>query len=124
MLGVIMTGYLDREIAPRVHEAILGEPGPVTIDEAQRMPGIMEIIKAQVDRDGQVPGRFLLSGSANFALLKGVSESLAGRAIYIEMSPFSRREILRTTTKEPFLRTFFRKPSLPREIILPKAISG
>ena len=145
MLSVIMTGYLDREIATRVHEAlrdmpvvvltglrqcgkstflgndpalkkrryfsldrfgdleairtnaeaILGEPGAVTIDEAQRMPGIMEIIKAQVDREGQIPGRFLLSGSANFALLKGVSESLAGRAIYIEMSPFSRREILR-----------------------------
>jgi len=153
MLGVIMTGYLDREIATRVHEAlrdmpvvvltglrqcgkstflgndpalkkrryfsldrfgdleairtnaeaILGEPGAVTIDEAQRMPGIMEIIKAQVDREGQIPGRFLLSGSANFALLKGVSESLAGRAIYIEMSPFSRREILRTTKREPFL---------------------
>lgn len=174
MLGVIMTGYLDREIALRVHEAlrdmpvvvltglrqcgkstflrndsalkkrrylsldrfgdleairtnaeaILGEPGAVTIDEAQRMPGIMEIIKAQVDREGQAPGRFLLSGSANFALMKGVSESLAGRAIYIEMSPFSRREILRTTTREPFLRAFFRKPSLPREILRPKPISS
>jgi len=104
-------------------EAILGEPGPTTIDEAQRLPGLMEIIKAQVDREGQMPGRFLLSGSANFALLKGVSESLAGRAIYIEMSPFSRREILRTTKREPFLRTFFKKPSLPRETVSSKPIS-
>ena len=87
------------------------------------MPGIMEIIKAQVDREGQIPGRFLLSGSANFALLKGVSESLAGRAIYIEMFPFSRREILRTTSSEPFLRTFFRKPSLPRGTVSPKPVS-
>ena len=173
MLGVIMTGYIDREISSRVHEAlrdmpvvvltglrqcgkstflrndsalkkrryfsldrfgdleairtnaeaILGEPGAVTIDEAQRLPGIMEIIKAQVDQEGQIPGRFLLSGSANFSLLKGVSESLAGRAIYIEMTPFSRREILRATTREPFLRTFFKKPSLPRETVPLKPIS-
>jgi predicted AAA+ superfamily ATPase len=113
----------DHEAIRTNAEAILGEPGAITIDEAQRLPGIMEIIKAQVDREGQIPGRFLLSGSANFSLLKGVSESLAGRAIYIEMSPFSRREILRATTKEPFLRAFFKKPSLPREAVPPKPIS-
>ena len=97
MLGAIMTGYFDREISARVHEAlrdmpvvvltglrrcgkstllrndpalkkrrylslerfgdleairtnaeaILGEPGPTTIDEAQRLPGLMGIIKAR-----------------------------------------------------------------------------
>jgi predicted AAA+ superfamily ATPase len=75
-----------------------------------------------VDREGHLPGRFLLSGSANFSLLKGVSESLAGRAIYLEMSPFSRREIFRATKGDPFLLSFFRNPALPRETRLPKPI--
>ena len=103
-------------------EGILGDPGAITIDEVQRMPGIMEVIKAQVDREGHVPGRFLLSGSANFSLLKGVSESLAGRAIYLEMSPFSRREIFRAIKTDPFLLSFFRNPVLPGEARLPKPI--
>jgi len=112
----------DHEALRNSAESILGEPGAITIDEAQRMPGLMEIIKAQVDREGHIPGRFLLSGSANFLLLKGVSESLAGRAIYIEMSPFSRREILRAAARKPFLLSFFKNPVLPEGTRPPKPI--
>lgn len=96
-------------------EQFIGGPDPVTIDEAQLHPPLMAAIKAQVDREGHVPGRFLLSGSANFALLKGITETLAGRAIYMEMFPFTRREIFRAIASEPFLKSFFRSPALPRK---------
>src|SRR3972149_10078916 len=65
---------------------------PLTIDEAQRCPELFVAMKRAVDRD-RVPGRFLISGSANFLLMKNISESLAGRAAYFTMHPFTRREL-------------------------------
>ena len=79
---------------------------PVTIDEAQKCPEILTAIKKVVDKKRR-PGWFLLSGSANFALLRGIKESLAGRSVYLEMHPFSRREISSFTPKKPFLIDFF-----------------
>ena len=58
----------------------------------------------------RTPGQFLLSGSANFSLLKKVTESLAGRAVYFEMFPFNRREVLGKTEPVPFLKRFFENP--------------
>jgi predicted AAA+ superfamily ATPase len=93
-------------------ETLIGQDEPVTIDEAQRCPELLLAIKRSVDRH-RAPGRFLVSGSANLALLKGVSESLAGRAIYLTLCPFTRREKLgRTAT--PFVSSFLETPQLPR----------
>jgi predicted AAA+ superfamily ATPase len=64
----------------------------VCIDEAQKAPGLLIAVKRAVDRD-RAAGRFVLSGSANFSLLKGISETLAGRAVYLTLQPFSRREM-------------------------------
>lgn len=79
---------------------------PLTIDEAHKCPEIFPAIKRAVDQK-RIPGQFLLSGSANFAVLRKVTESLAGRAVYFEMHPFSRREIFRKTEPEPFLKHIF-----------------
>ena len=86
---------------------------PLTIDEAHKCPEIFLAVKRAVDR-GRKPGQFLLSGSANFALLKAITESLAGRSVYFEMHPFSRREIGQEITDEPFLKAFFESPALPK----------
>lgn len=98
---------------------------PLTIDEAQRCPELFIAIKRAVDRR-RVPGRFILSGSANFLMMKNISESLAGRAVYFTMHPFSSRE-LQGQTKEPsFIRRFFDEqvisgfgeaPAIPLEAI-------
>ena len=56
----------------------------------------------------------MLSGSANFGLLRGVSESLAGRAVYYNLRPFSRRELAGSIDRPPFLVSFMEKPQLPR----------
>ncbi len=91
-------------------EALLGRGYYLTLDEAQRCPELMLEIKQRVDKERK-PGRFLLSGSANFALLKQVAESLAGRAISFTLQPMTRREIGGTIGREPFLvRMFSGKP--------------
>ena len=56
----------------------------------------------------------MLSGSANLAMLRGVSESLAGRAVYFTLHPFSRREIAGAAGRTPFLKRFFTKPELSK----------
>jgi len=85
----------------------------LTIDEAHKCPEIFTAIKRVVDKR-RTPGQFLLSGSANFALLKGITETLAGRSVYFEMRPFSRREISGRIAEPPFLVTFFEDQSLPK----------
>ncbi len=89
------------EAARRDPETFLGE-GPLTLDEAQRFPEILVAVKRVVDR-ARRPGAFLLSGSANFRLLRGVSESLAGRAVYLDLQPFTSRETGGRTAHPPAL---------------------
>ena len=90
-------------------EQFVSSEEPLTIDEAHKCPEIFSAIKRAVDRK-RTPGQFLLSGSANFSLLKKVTESLAGRAVYFEMFPFNRREVLGKTEPVPFLKRFFENP--------------
>ena len=64
----------------------------IILDEAQKVPEILSAVKLSVDRTRRKI-RFLLSGSSNLLLMKGVSETLAGRAVYFEMSPMSYGEM-------------------------------
>lgn len=72
-------------------DALVSAKAPLTLDEVQRSPKLLLAVKRAVDRDRR-PGRFLLSGSANLALLGKVSESLAGRAVYLTLYPFTHSE--------------------------------
>jgi predicted AAA+ superfamily ATPase len=65
---------------------------PVAIDEIQRVPELMTEIKLRVDRD-KAPGQFALTGSANLLEMKQVKDSLAGRAEYLRLHPFSQGEL-------------------------------
>jgi len=60
----------------------------VIIDEVQRAPELFPLLRALIDQDRR-PGRFLLLGSASPELSRFGAESLAGRIIYNELSPFS-----------------------------------
>lgn len=105
--------FATLEAARSAPEALIEGEEPVTIDEVQRSPDLLLAIKKEVDRR-RAPGRFLLSGSANLALLDGVSDSLAGRALYLTLHPFSRRERTGRTAEPPFLTRFLAEPALPR----------
>ncbi len=79
------------DAARRDPEVLVGGREPVTLDEVQRAPRLLQAVKRAIDRD-RVAGRFLLTGSANLLLMKQVSESLAGRASYLTLWPMTRRE--------------------------------
>jgi predicted AAA+ superfamily ATPase len=109
------------ELARSNPEELLSGKEPITIDEAQKYPEILNVIKKEVDRKRK-PGRFLLSGSANFLLLKKVAESLAGRAVYITLHPFTRREMLGTTKEKPALAYFIDTGVFPKREIKPVSL--
>lgn len=67
-------------------------PAPLIIDEAQYVPALFSYIQTQVDRDASA-GRYVLSGSQQFSLLAGVTQSLAGRAALIELPPLRLKEL-------------------------------
>ena len=67
----------------------------LTLDEVQREPDLLLPVKRAVDEDRpRRNGRFLLTGSANLLLMRRVSETLAGRATYVNLWPLCRRERL------------------------------
>lgn len=66
-------------------------PGVLLLDEIQHAPDVLPYVKQEVDR---APGRFrfFLSGSQPFHVMRGVSESLAGRAAVLDLWPFCTQE--------------------------------
>ena len=63
----------------------------VVLDEAQRVPELLSYLQTMVDEDRR-PGRFIVTGSQNLLLTAAVSQSLAGRAGYLELLPLSYAE--------------------------------
>ncbi len=76
----------------------------VIIDEVQRMPELFTYLRPLIDSNKK-KGRFLLSGSASPNLVKGVSESLAGRIYYAEITPIGLNEL---PVKNTFEKLWFR----------------
>lgn len=81
---------------------------PRAFDEVQRGGDpLVRAIKAEVDQSN-APGQFLLNGSADFLVVPTISESLAGRAAFFELWPFSQGEL--DGAPDGFLATAFRAP--------------
>ncbi|MEI8078546.1 MAG: AAA family ATPase, partial [bacterium] len=76
--------------ARRDPDALVSSP-PLIFDEIQRAPELTLAIKRHIDLKRRA-GDFLLTGSARLPLLKGVADSLAGRAVYFNLPPFCPRE--------------------------------
>lgn len=77
-------------------------PAPVIIDEIQYAPELLRYIKILIDRDRTKHGQFVLTGSQIFSLMKGVSESLAGRIAVFHLYPLSWRELANVQKKKDF----------------------
>lgn len=67
-------------------------PERVILDEIQRVPGLFTSLKAAVDKH-RVPGRFILTGSANVLLAPQLSDSLAGRMEILRLHPLAQSEL-------------------------------
>lgn len=68
-------------------------PPPAIIDEVQYAPGLFRHLKIAVDQHRSRRGQYLLTGSQKFTLMKGVADSLAGRADIIDLETLSLQEI-------------------------------
>lgn len=82
----------------------LNNPCPLVIDEVQKEGAILEEIKQIVDESDE-RGQFILSGSQKLELMKGISESLAGRVSIFELSGLSMREIKKIKFNKHFVPT-------------------
>lgn len=77
---------------------------PLIIDEVQRAPECFSVLKYMIDSNRRT-GMYILTGSQKYALMKGVSESLAGRIGIVDMLGLSDREIYEDPFDRPFLPT-------------------
>jgi predicted AAA+ superfamily ATPase len=68
-------------------------PPPLILDEIQNVPSLLPIIKARIAEDPR-PGRWVLTGSQKFTVMRNVSESLAGRTAVLNLHPFAISESL------------------------------
>ena len=82
----------------------MNNPRPLFIDEVKKENSILEEIKLIVD-NSDARGDFILSGSAKLELMKGISESLAGRVSVMELSGLSIREIKGIAFNRHFIPT-------------------
>lgn len=78
------------------------------IDEIQYAPSLLSYIKMRIDRDRDRMGAFILTGSQQFPMLKGLGESLAGRIGLLELLPFSMAESERAGSPPDGLGAFER----------------
>ena len=83
-------------------------PQQIIIDEAQTFPSLFSTLRGVVDEDRNQNGRFILTGSASFELLKNISESLAGRVAIVELSPLKMNEV-RSESMGTFFDIFEKK---------------
>lgn len=77
---------------------------PLILDEVQRAPECFSVLKYRIDANRRA-GMYLLTGSQKYALMEGVSESLAGRIGIVDMLGLSSREICGDPFDKPFLPT-------------------
>lgn len=69
-----------------------GNPEGIILDEVQRAPDLFSYIQTRVDEIGK-EGLYILTGSFNFSLMEGISQSLAGRVGLLNLLPFSFAEL-------------------------------
>lgn len=79
---------------------------PAILDEIQHAPEVLAHVRARIDRKPRQSGRWLLTGSQEAPLMRGVTESMAGRAAVLQLYPLSIRE----TSKVSLLRGGYPEP--------------
>ncbi|MEI6660983.1 MAG: ATP-binding protein [Comamonadaceae bacterium] len=83
----------EREFAQNDPKRFLARfPNGAVLDEVQRCPSLLSWLQGLVDERG-VMGDFVLTGSAQFDLIEGITQTLAGRVGRVELLPLSSREL-------------------------------
>lgn len=96
----------DRAALRQPELALKSLEGLVVIDEIQRQPELFNVLRPLADRHG-TPARFLVLGSASPEIVRGVSESLAGRVGFVDLTGFHLGEVGARARDELWLRGGF-----------------
>jgi hypothetical protein len=108
----------DHSIVSRDPDAFFRmNPRHVALDEAQVLPDVFPALRVAIDERRAEKGRFVITGSSSPALVRSVSESLAGRVGIIEMAPLSWEEVTETTRRDSFLRRLQDRKASPEDLI-------
>ncbi|OGS45288.1 MAG: hypothetical protein A2539_08680 [Elusimicrobia bacterium RIFOXYD2_FULL_34_15] len=110
-----------RGIADKDPELFISRmPNKCIIDEIQYVPQLLSHIKMKADEDPDMKGRFILTGSQQFLMMKGLSETLVGRVGILNVFPLSLDEIASykgiNTSKKMFVHSCLRG-TYPRPIV-------
>ncbi len=65
---------------------------PAILDEVQHVPEVFAFVRSRIDRQPRRTGQWLFTGSQEAPLMRGVTESMAGRAAVLQLLPLSVRE--------------------------------
>jgi uncharacterized protein len=90
-------------------------PSPVFIDEYQKVPDVLDAIKAELNTDLR-PGRFVLTGSTSYSSIPAVAQSLTGRVSRLDVWPLSQGEL--AGTHERFVESLFGSAQLRDSVVV------
>ena len=108
----------DHAVVARDPDAFLRlHPTGIAIDEAQAVPEIIPALRVAIDARRSEKGRFVITGSSSPALMRSISETLAGRVGIIEMAPFSWEEVTETSGRDSLLRRLPHRKASPADLI-------
>jgi hypothetical protein len=86
----------DPDVVARVrsdpHDFLADIRPPAILDEIQNVPEILNYVRTRIDAAPRRKGQWILTGSQEAPLMKGVTESMAGRAAVLQLLPLSTRE--------------------------------
>jgi predicted AAA+ superfamily ATPase len=85
-------------------------PPPIILDEIQFAPELVAAIKRRVDQDRR-PGQYLLTGSQQWHVLRNLAESLAGRAVFLDLEGFCLGELAKQSAPSPWLPAWLEDPA-------------
>jgi predicted AAA+ superfamily ATPase len=83
---------------------------PLILDEIQYAPELVGAIKRRIDRD-RAPGQYILTGSQQWGMLKTMAESLAGRAVFLELEGFCLAEMWGHGSQQSWLEGWLEDPA-------------
>lgn len=107
---VVFDPAIDIENARQDPELFLdNHRTPLILDEIQYAPEVVSAIKRRIDID-RSKGQYILTGSQQWGILKSISESLAGRAVFLDLEGFCLSEICKSGKKKPWLSDWLSNP--------------
>ena len=108
--SVVFDPVIDIENARRDPDLFLANrKPPIILDEIQYVPELVPAIKRRIDKD-RSSGQYLITGSQQWQVMKNISESLAGRAVFLNLDSFSLAELSEEKSRKSWLELWLNDP--------------